>query len=128
MGKPPGLAGVLSISGGMAPMRTALATRLGPGRPRDRATPPPLVERPTCAAPVAVGSGGPGCADRGCRWRHRFTRESKVERLAEECENRLLRVGEVLARDAEGWQQKRTTEITEEIVGDAPSVFSPFSL
>jgi len=29
MGRPPGLAAVLSISGGTAPMRTALATRLG---------------------------------------------------------------------------------------------------
>jgi len=33
IGKPPGLAAVFSISGGTAPMSTALATRLVPWRP-----------------------------------------------------------------------------------------------
>src|SRR5262245_47274283 len=47
IGKPPGLAAVLSMSVGMAPTSTALATHLVPQRPMCRATSPPPVEWPT---------------------------------------------------------------------------------
>ena len=43
-GSPPGLAGVFSISGVIALIRTALATRAVPWRPMYRATSPPPVE------------------------------------------------------------------------------------